>query len=668
MSRSMLRGTLLAAGLACAAPCSEPPPPGDELLQILNTPVESASRRRQRMIEAPQAIETLRGDDLRRMGVVRLVDALRLLTSVDVLEYDTVATYVGMRGLMMQGYPRSVQILIDGVPLHNANTGSVDLDNLPLPMDLVDRIEVVRGPSSSLYGANAVAGVIAITTRTPDSGTSGGVRLSAAGHATRRWGADLIRGDDGSGFSVGLSGASQGVLARNAFNRTPPPAEGITDHNGAHQMAAFGRVQSWHGDTDLFWASAGHASKVAGVSNQALFPDFRAESTTAQAGWQRQWRAGLASEVRLSHVAQGWIYPATPSLVAADPAFTREARAMDFRSTQAEVQVNWSPAPDWHLVLGGDRRMYTAGRSAYLGYDQDFRESATGAYLNADWKPGERWFLSGGLRWENETLGGPRLSPRVVLTWKLRPLAAFRLAFLSSTRSPQVAESRVQLESRRSATQSVLFTAEPRMQPETLESFEAGYRHGIGRLTVDLAVFHMRSRNLISQTGPFTRVLPGTPTRTVIEYRFQNVGIGTHQGAELSLTGRLGRIWLVGLQATALDTRQDAAAGSLLFSPHGKVTAWVRAEGAAWGGHLAWQRVSAVDIHVPATTLQPMARAPQHMVHGAAWVRLPQDVQVGLYARHATRETTDMGFGSPIRSSLLLAARREVGFSLSWRP
>ena len=134
-------------------PLNAQAPPSDaleqELLELLNTPVKGASKREQRLLDSPQAIEVVTGDELRLMGIQRIQDALKLLTSLDLLESDLGYSVVGMRGVMQEGQPRTVQVLIDGVPLYVPLGGPLDVNNLPVTLDQVDRIEVVRGPSSS---------------------------------------------------------------------------------------------------------------------------------------------------------------------------------------------------------------------------------------------------------------------------------------------------------------------------------------------------------------------------------------------------------------------------------------------------------------------------------------------------------------------------------------
>jgi outer membrane receptor for ferrienterochelin and colicin len=87
-------------------------------MALLDTPASGASKREQKPIDSPQAVEVVTGDDLRAMGITRLQDALKTLTRFDCLE-----AVIGMRGIMQGGQPRTVQMLLDGVPMTAASTG-----------------------------------------------------------------------------------------------------------------------------------------------------------------------------------------------------------------------------------------------------------------------------------------------------------------------------------------------------------------------------------------------------------------------------------------------------------------------------------------------------------------------------------------------------------------
>jgi len=188
MSRSFVRALMVlgSAGFSLSLVAQQAPAPSlgedemSELMALLNTPVEGASKRKQKSIESPQAIEVLTADQIRASGVFRLIDVLKLMTNVQVYEAGRDRASLSIRGTVVNANMRNVQLLVDGVPLFNTESLSIPFDLIPVPVDSIERVEVVRGPSSSLYGANAQVGVIAITTKKAKEGSAGSLRGGAS--------------------------------------------------------------------------------------------------------------------------------------------------------------------------------------------------------------------------------------------------------------------------------------------------------------------------------------------------------------------------------------------------------------------------------------------------------------------------------------------------------
>lgn len=206
---------------------------------------EAVSRDAEEVLRAPATLSTLRGDQLRRSGHSSLPELLRQVPGVQVFRSAPGNYVVSIRGAGGLG-GNNVVLTIDGIPVNSPLDGSVDWDAVPVHPHDVERIEVVRGPVSSSYGANAYTGVINIVTRDA-------VGISPA-HALR---GQAGVGDDGSGYAS-ASGSLVHVGKRlrlkwlfdttyDALNRDSD----TTDHV-AHQRAGFVGKIGWQlTDTDL---------------------------------------------------------------------------------------------------------------------------------------------------------------------------------------------------------------------------------------------------------------------------------------------------------------------------------------------------------------------------------------------------------------------------------
>src|SRR5579863_2281793 len=161
------------------------------LEKLAHVKVFSASRHLEDEQRAPSSVSIITADEIRRNGWRTLADALSVLRGV-YTAYDRQYVYLGIRGFMRPGdYNSRILLMVNGHRVNENIYGSAALgEEFPLDVELIDHIEVVRGPGSSLFGTNAVFGVINVITRKADgnsaieaSGESGAF-LSRTGRAT----------------------------------------------------------------------------------------------------------------------------------------------------------------------------------------------------------------------------------------------------------------------------------------------------------------------------------------------------------------------------------------------------------------------------------------------------------------------------------------------------
>lgn len=662
-------------------------PPSDdalaqELLELLNTPVKGASKREQRLMDSPQAIEVITGDELRVMGVERIQDALKLLTSIDLLESDLGYSVVGMRGVMQEGQPRTVQFLIDGVPLYIPIGGPLDINNLPVTIDLVDRIEVVRGPSSTLYGANAVVGVVAITTRKASEGTHGGAHVSALEKSSFRGRAHVAWGGEALGFSAGYQGASFGDSGfRTHRVGFTGPTDWVTfDGSGdpgtqtdkAHQTQASARLDWRKQDTQL-WFTAGHAYKKLGPPGipPVTYANYRFYQTdTFLLGWSQTWSETFSTEMRLHRMRNQIGGGPSPLLavVTGDLGWNSEYVWGDLSNEQIDLQANWNPTAKLHFVFGADTRRIDVETDPTHGLDEPLRETASGAFASLDWDTTADTALSLGFRVENETLGGSRVSPRAAFVWRPTPASVLRVAYLTSTRSPQVLEQRINFAAHYPVSPFPIvyrILPNPDLKPEETENIEVGYRHQFGPVTLDATLYHMKLTDLIGQVT----VSAGPPVDT----RFENTGDATNTGAELALTWQAAKGWTVGFNAAYVDFQRDEALPPLgkdfAYTVPFKANLWTRFTAGRFAGFLSLQHVGSTDVEALQVYGAPLFddRDAFLQVNARLGYEVLKGLTVGFYAQNAAREHTLQGASGPDRPVYYYAARREAGLTLEYR-
>lgn len=138
----------------------------EELSQIKIDEVQGASRYVQKIKDAPASVSVLTSDDIRKFGYRTLAEALRSIRGLYVT-CDRNYTYLGVRGFGLPAdYNSRILVLVDGHRLNDSVYGSpLIAHEFILDPDLIERVEFIRGPSSSLYGSNAFLGVVNVTTR-----------------------------------------------------------------------------------------------------------------------------------------------------------------------------------------------------------------------------------------------------------------------------------------------------------------------------------------------------------------------------------------------------------------------------------------------------------------------------------------------------------------------
>jgi iron complex outermembrane receptor protein len=206
--RAVVRACVLAAGVGLVLPAHASTPPSlaqvrdladlsiEELSQI---EVTSVSRRAEPLRESPASVYVITADEIRRSGALTLPEALRLAPNLEVARFNSSGYLVSARGFNSVNASNKLLVLIDGRSLFTPQFNSVLWDQEQVLLADVDRIEVISGPGGTLWGANAVNGVINVITKSA-ADTQGGLVQLAGGNFERRaavrWGGRL--GDVGA--------------------------------------------------------------------------------------------------------------------------------------------------------------------------------------------------------------------------------------------------------------------------------------------------------------------------------------------------------------------------------------------------------------------------------------------------------------------------------------
>src|SRR5271169_1154315 len=160
--------TALTAGMVLAPRSFAQQQPEDltkkSIEDLMNMEVTSASKKEQKLSRVAAAIFVITQEDIRRSGARNIPDLLRMVPGLDVAQINANSWAISSRGFNLQ-FADKLLVLIDGRAVYTPLFGGVNWDTQDVPLEDIERIEVIRGPGGTVWGANAVNGVINIITK-----------------------------------------------------------------------------------------------------------------------------------------------------------------------------------------------------------------------------------------------------------------------------------------------------------------------------------------------------------------------------------------------------------------------------------------------------------------------------------------------------------------------
>ncbi|HRQ58372.1 MAG TPA: TonB-dependent receptor [Azoarcus taiwanensis] len=416
-----------------------------QLEELLQVEITGASRFAQNSRRAPAAASVVTRTQIQDHGWTKLSQVLDAMPDV-FISTDRVYDYVGVRGLMQPSdYNTNVLLLVDGVPVNDALYNQASIDNTALiDLALVDRVEFIPGPGSSVYGSNAILGVINVVTTTGRNQRGTTVDLGVGDH-----------GERGVAVRHGYAGDRRDLLLSASTWRSDGQAVSLPPVDGQ----AFGRARGtegerWHRFTlrhawDDFTLLATHTERKKGYSTAPYATVFGDERTRAKdRRWmlalahEREWAPGLSVKSGLSfnghHYRGEWAFDPDESVSRDDAEgrwWTLEAQATDTRIAGHTLVYGFEHRNEFQL----NQRYYELGppRVDYLNDRRSAHHS--GAYVQDEWRQGA-WLLNAGVRVDHYSSFGNTINPRLALIRELDEATTLKLLFGSAYRAPNVYE------------------------------------------------------------------------------------------------------------------------------------------------------------------------------------------------------------------------------------
>lgn len=464
--------------------------------------VLSMTRMPQRIDDAPGAVTLFTREDIERLGYRRLPQLLRLVPGMNMMSdtgHSPALFYHGLGTLN----PNRMQVLIDGRSVYSPYLyGYVDWDALPLTMDEIERIEVVRGSNAATYGSNAVAGVVNIVTRSALDGPSAIASVTRGSRDVADASARLRR--------------SFGPLSI-AINARTLGDEGFEHrYDDARLNASTLRADLTLNASDEVSLMAGQSSGSRGIGypfgvsgnrdNSNGIHDVRTDNRFVHLRFRRsvsadnEWSIGYYQNQ--DSVTEEWFGIQGPLRLPID--YNRTATRENF-----DFQQQFSPAKDWRVAWGAEHREDRLQSARMFYYTGSKSQKLLRVSANVEWRPSELLTLNAGNMIERFEGYGHQSSPRLFATLHLTPDHSLKAGVTRAFRQPSLIEaygdSRFiypQLSSTIPGGRVVrTYVGQPALDPEKLDSAEIGYVGRFGASSLEVRYFHERFNHLITETS-----------------------------------------------------------------------------------------------------------------------------------------------------------------------
>ncbi|MDC8759923.1 TonB-dependent receptor plug domain-containing protein [Janthinobacterium fluminis] len=537
--RPALAGAALGLSALSAAAMDADNFAGMSLEELGNVKITSVSKRAERLADAPAAVFVIDAADIRRSGAASLREALRLAPNLQVNQVSASGYTVSARGFAGSD-GNKLLVLIDGRSVYTPLFAGVFWDAQDLALDDIERIEVISGPGGTLWGTNAVNGVINVITR-PAQATQGG--LLSAGAGTRLRDASVRYGG-----SFGGDGAYR-VYAKAFDERRTENASGAPVDDAWHK-AQLGFRADWGRGADRFnvqgdvYRGLEGQPKPGSIALNGLKLDL-GRIEIAGANLMAHWSRALDGGATLS--AQAY-YDRSERTV--PPTF---AEKLDIVDVQAQYQ--FAPLGRHQLVLGGQYRHAQdhLTNSVYFAFlPADDRQSWSSLFVQDEVRLTPALRLTLGLRLERNGYTGMERLPNARLAWKLAPDTLLWGAVSRTVRAP----SRLDRETFVPGKPPFLLNGGANFESELADVFELGYRSQVSsRLSFSVNTYRALYDQLHTQEL--------VPNRRPIQVYFGNGMKGATSGIELWGSFQAAADWRLSAAYTALKETLALKPGSI---------------------------------------------------------------------------------------------------------
>jgi iron complex outermembrane receptor protein len=535
------------------SPADDTGPPQTDLTKmdledLLNVEVTSVSRREQKLSKTGAAIFVISQEDIRRSGATNIPDILRMAPGVDVARLDDNTWAISIRGFA-QTFADKVLVLIDGRSVYSQTFSGVFWDQQDVPLEDIDRIEVIRGPGGTMWGANAVNGVINIITKKAGE-TQGGIVSASTGSKDRAGGLMQYGGQLGDAGFYRIFGQYSNTAASDTPSGPPVDDSRGMAHGGFRADMTLSPLDTLTVEAD-FLRTEGADSLTASLPNQGIL-DFSVDPVRSSVGdLLARWNHTLpdAGEISLQ-------------------AYFNYFNRFNFGLHQVERVGDL----DFQHHLRIKNRHEVVWGLGYRVADSNIQgneeiqilpvqriDPLYSAFIQDEIKIADSLWLTVGSKFEHNAYTGFTNEPSAQLVWTPTERQTVWVSAAKAIRQPSRADYGLQVNVGtvplpQGGYGVVTLQGDPNPDTEVLHDFEAGYRANLThRLSLDFTVFLSYYQHLQTQEPetPYFMQSNGPPYLVIpIAYSFQ--AHARDYGSEIFANWDVTRGWKISPGVTLL--------------------------------------------------------------------------------------------------------------------
>ena len=443
--------------------------------------------------ETPAAVTIIDQDMIRATGARELADLFRLVPGFQVSLPQGHVSAVTYHGLGDQ-YSRRMQILIDGRSTYGSLFGHVSWSTQGIAIEDIERIEVVRGPNSVSYGANAFLGTINIITKHTSQQTGKTVKVS--------------RGNNGiiDGLARYSTAISNGNMRITGAYKSDNGLEESYDDNRIRMVNLRADLQANTTDKILFQTSFSNTDHGEGREGNSFFPAVTANTQAhyQQLRWQRHFSESNQLSLQFYHNFRNLDFDYLTEPVNLGPIIGVVQLPVDFDGVSTrydfELQHTLSKWNNLRLVWGLGNRYDKVESDAYFANEGSATTRSSRLFSNIEWKASKAIIVNAGGMWESTEFVGTDFSPRLAFNYALNDKQTLRTVWSQAKRIPSLFEEKGNF---RFEFQNIVldqtFANQGNLKAETITSYELGYfgQFPEAKTTLDVRVYRDRIEDLI---------------------------------------------------------------------------------------------------------------------------------------------------------------------------